>query len=301
MATGAPPKLGFIGFGEAASALSASLKEEGLTGIRAYDILMDDAEKRGPVEARAEQAGVTLDTSAEKLIEKCEIVISAVTSAVALEVAQYAALYLGPGHLYVDINSVSPQTKRNVGTAVEETDAKFIEAAVMAAVPPRRHRVPILLCGEAVADLIDRLSPYGMDLTDAGAEWGRASATKMCRSIMVKGMEALLLECVMTADRYGVADEVLKSVSESYPSGNWGELADYFAGRTAIHGERRAHEMEEVAAMLESLDIEPIMAGAAARRIHWGGAQGLKDHFGGVAPKTYREVLEALTARAGKA
>src|SRR5262249_27145636 len=78
---------------------------------------------------------------------------------------------------------------------------------------------------------------------------------------------------------------------------NWPELADYMVGRVAVHGERRAREMEEVAETLRSLDIEPIMAEATARRMDWSARLGLKARFGGEAPRSYREVVEA----AGKA
>jgi 3-hydroxyisobutyrate dehydrogenase-like beta-hydroxyacid dehydrogenase len=157
----------------------------------------------------------------------------------------------------------------------------------------------MLLCGEAVPELMARLSPYGMDLENFGPEIGRATATKMFRSIVVKGLEALFLECVLAASRYGVAERVLDYVGTGYPGIDWNKLAHYLIGRTAIHGERRAYEMEEVARTLRAMGIEPIMAEAAARRILMAASAGLKSRFGDNAPQDYAEVVAAIEQAAG--
>ena len=284
------PKLGFIGFGEAAAALSQGLVGAGLPHILAFD-------KR----PRPAMQGVEMATSLADLLDRADVIVAAVTSAVALKVAKDAVRHLSKRHLYVDINSVSPEVKIAIGRAVEKSGARYVEAAVMAAVPPFKHKVPMLLAGPAAPDFIRALGPYGMALEDFGPELGRAAATKMFRSIVVKGLEALLQECVLGADRYGVADRVLDSIKDGYPGLDWRKLADYLIGRTAIHGVRRSHEMVEVAETLKSLGIEPLMAAAAAKRIAWAGSFGLKDQFGDTPPNSFHEVLDALkTARKKK-
>ena len=282
----APPRLGFIGFGEAASAIADGLAEEGLKGIVAFDV-----RDRPPV------AGVTMLESGAAVCGAANLIVAAVTSATAVKVAELTAPHLTDRHVYIDINSVAPETKIALARIVEPTGARFVEAAVMAGVPPRRHEVPILLAGPAAGDVVGALAPFGMILTDVGPELGRAAATKMFRSIVVKGIEALLLECTLAAEEYGVADEVLASVGDGYPGIDWKELADYFASRTAMHGERRAHEMEEVAETLVALGIEPIMASAAARRIRWGGSFGLKEVYGEAAPEDFHAILAAIKQR----
>jgi 3-hydroxyisobutyrate dehydrogenase-like beta-hydroxyacid dehydrogenase len=164
----------------------------------------------------------------------------------------------------------------------------------MGAVPGPRHTVPILMCGEAAPDVIEALAPFGMNLTDLGPEYGRAAATKMFRSVMIKGLEALLQECVLGASKYGAAEQVLESVGEGYPGVDWVELANHMLGRTAVHGMRRAAEMDEVAATLQELGIEPMMAAAAAKRIRWAASQGLRDKFGIEGPKTFHEVVDII-------
>ena len=152
----------------------------------------------------------------------------------------------------------------------------------------------MLAGGEAAADFVESMSPFGMKLEIVGGEIGVAAATKMFRSIVVKGLEALLTECVLAASRYGAEQRVLASLTESFPGMNWTELTNYMVGRVVVHGERRAREMEEVAETLRELGIEPIMAEATARRMDWSVQLGLKALFHGEAPKSYREVVDAL-------
>jgi len=187
-------------------------------------------------------------------------------------------------------------TKCRIAETFSATPVKFVEAAVMAAVPKFGHRVPILLAGPQAGAFIDAMAPFAMDLEDAGPDYGVAAATKMFRSIMVKGLEGLLWECVLAADQYGAAETVLKSVEKGYPGIDWNALASYLIGRTAIHGERRAHEMDEVAATLRALDIDPFMAEAAGKRIRWAGRFDLKAAFGDEAPDHYEEVLARIRA-----
>jgi len=165
---------------------------------------------------------------------------------------------------------------------------------MMQPVPPYGHRVPILAGGEGAHQFQERMSAHGMRIQVVGREVGTAAATKMFRSIMIKGMEALITECVLGAGRYGAEQAVFASLAETYPGIDWPALADYMIGRVVEHGERRAREMEEVAETLRSIGIQPIMAEATARRQEWSAEAGLKKYFAGEAPKNYREFLQAV-------
>src|SRR3546814_15803781 len=85
----------------------------------------------------------------------------------------------------------------------------------------------MLLCGAAAGEVIAELAPYGMNLEDFGTEIGRATATKMFCSIVVKGLEALFLECVMAASRSGVTERVMESLAVGYPGLDWDKLAQH--------------------------------------------------------------------------
>ena len=142
--------------------------------------------------------------------------------------------------------------------------------------------------------LVDLLAPYGMHLEVISDFVGAAAATKMCRSIIIKGLEALALECVLAAAPYGADERVFASLDETFPGFRWRQRADYMASRVVEHGERRAREMEEVAETLRAIGVEPIMAEATARRQDWCARFNLRAHFADEVPESYRELLAAM-------
>ncbi|MEE2699046.1 MAG: DUF1932 domain-containing protein [Pseudomonadota bacterium] len=277
------PDIGFLGFGEAAACIAEGLTIAGNLQITAFDI-----------HPRPNQNGVRITQSIEDMLKSSDIVFSAVTCTVAIDAARQAAPYLTDKKIFVDINSVSPETKITIGKIIENSGALYVEAAIMAAVPSLKHKVPMLLSGKAAGGFIDAMEPHGMKLENLGPDLGRASAIKMFRSIIVKGMEALFQECILGAEHYGVAKKVLDSISDGFSGSNWDQMAHYLIGRTALHGERRAHEMKEVASTLRTIGVEPLMTEAAEKRIQWAAKKGLKDYFSENAPDDYREVMRAI-------
>jgi 3-hydroxyisobutyrate dehydrogenase-like beta-hydroxyacid dehydrogenase len=286
--------IGFVGFGEAGSNIAKGLKSAGVTRIYAFDIAPDR------VRWRSEEAGVPLVESNQELTESAEILFSTVTCAHAREAAEQTAPFLKSHHIYADLNSVSPALKQEIEQVIESSGAGFVEAAVMSPIPPFAHRSPMLLGGKAAPAFAERMTPFGMRLEVVSEKVGMAAATKMFRSIIVKGLEALMLECVLAASPYGADERVFSSLSESFPGIDWQKLANYMVSRVVVHGERRAREMEEVAETLHSLGIDPIMAEAAARRQDWCARLGVSSQFGPEGPKTYREALEAIRGLATK-
>jgi 3-hydroxyisobutyrate dehydrogenase-like beta-hydroxyacid dehydrogenase len=275
--------LGFIGFGEAGSTIASGLRSAGLDRIFAFDIKPKTSDV------------VTIVGSPSELASSAEIIFSTVTSSSALDAAAQHAPFLTARHTYADLNSVSPALKQDIDRVVTATGATFVEVAVMAPVSPYGHKVPMLLGGAGAKAFAERMAPFGMrlDVLD-GAKVGSAAAVKMCRSIVVKGLEALLFECVMAATKFDADSLVFASLKETWPGIDWKALADYTSGRVVVHGERRAREMEEVAETLKAIGIEPIMAEATARRQDWAAQMGLKSHFGPEGPKTYQEVVAAI-------
>jgi 3-hydroxyisobutyrate dehydrogenase-like beta-hydroxyacid dehydrogenase len=286
--------MGFVGFGEAAFHIARGLRQQGLGGLVAFDIHTNTRGRGEKIRRRAEETGTRLVASNAELAAAADWIWSAVTSDQAVAAALQNTPYLGPRHLYADLNSVSPAVKQRIAKTVAATGARFVEVAMMQPVPPYGHQVPILAGGAAASEFQQRMTRYGMRIDVAGPEVGTAAATKMFRSIMIKGMEALITECVLGAGRYGAEQGVFASLAESYPGIDWPALADYMIGRVVEHGERRAREMEEVAETLESIGIEPIMAAATARRQQWSAKIGLKRYFNGEPPKNYREFLAAV-------
>jgi len=291
------PRIGFVGFGEAGFHIGGGLRGaggDGITGITAFDINADTPGLGEKIRQRAAETGTRLVRSNAELTGAADIVISVVTSDQALAAARQTAPGLSPGQLYADLNSVSPVLKQTIDRVISATSARFVEVAVMAPAPPYGHKVPMLVGGAGGPAFIERMTPFGMRMEFTSTQVGEAAATKMCRSIIVKGMEALLTECVLGASRYGAEERVFQSLAETFPGLDWAEMATYMVGRVVVHGERRAREMEEVAETLRSSGVDPIMAEATVRRMDWSAQLGLKKLFGGEAPATYRQFAEAV-------
>jgi 3-hydroxyisobutyrate dehydrogenase-like beta-hydroxyacid dehydrogenase len=290
-------RLGWIGFGEAASCITKGLKQAGLKEAFAFDI-HTHSQKLGPkIRARASDTGTILLDSNVDLADKCDVIICAVTADQAQAAAAQTAAHLTARHTYADLNSISPQAKEAIAKTVEGSGAKFVEIAVMGPVPPYLHKVPMLLGGAAAPAFASAFEPMGMQMEVVSTDRiGRAAAVKMFRSVIYKGLEALIFECVLGASQYGAEPRVFQSLNESFPGLDFQKLADYMVGRVVVHGERRAREMEEVAATLKGLGIEPMMAEATVRRMDWAAGLDLKARFGGEFPKTYQEVLDAIRA-----
>jgi 3-hydroxyisobutyrate dehydrogenase-like beta-hydroxyacid dehydrogenase len=285
-------RIGFVGFGEAAYHIAKGLRQPGIESITAFDIKLTDTVRR-----RARETETRLAATNQELASSCDLMMSAVTADHAAAAAEQNAPYLSASHIYADLNSVSPGLKQSIARLIARTGARFAEIAMMAPVPPYGHKVPMLAGGDGAPLFLEKLAPFGISAEIVSSEVGPASATKMFRSIMVKGMEALITECVLGATRYNADERVFASLAESFPGMDWKKLADYMVGRVVLHGERRAREMEEVADTLRELDIEPIMAEAIVRRMDWSVEAGLKQSFGGEAPKSYREVVEAAAKK----
>lgn len=294
-------KVGFIGFGEAGYTIGKGLRAAGLDELFAYDIAWQSGERGTVIRRRAQDAGATLVATPSELASAATVLFSTVTCSSALEVAQQNAPYLKAAgdaqHLYADLNSVSPEVKRQIAAVIATVGAAFVEAAVMAPVGPYGQRVPMLLGGPGAVRFVEAMGRFDMRLQIlAGAGIGTAAAVKMCRSVVVKGLEALLTECALGASEYGATEHVFASLQESYPGIDWKKLADYNINRLVVHGERRAREMEEVAETLREAGVEPIMAEATARRQDWSAKLGLKQHFPPEGPKGTADVLRVLDA-----
>jgi 3-hydroxyisobutyrate dehydrogenase-like beta-hydroxyacid dehydrogenase len=266
------PKITFIGFGEAGQTLSRGLLGEAKPAIRAYDLLFDS----GKLQAAAEALGVGVARDHADAVRGADIVFLAVTASSSLEAAKSCLPGLGKGQLFLDINSVSPQRKIEAAALVAPTGAAYVDVAVMAPVAPYLHKVPCLIGGPGAAALAPRAAALGMKMETVSAEVGPASAIKMFRSIVVKGMEAILLESMLASSEYGVEARVLASLQETFPGIDWEKLAGYMIERVVSHGQRRAAEMREVSATLEGIGLEPIMAAASAARQQWLADLGVK-------------------------
>ncbi len=213
------PAICFIGFGEAGQAMAAGLREAGVERIAAWDILFPQAAGERLLRA-GETIGVRCAPSAAEAVAEGDIIVSAVTAAASVEAALSVKAHLVGKPFLLDINSVSPGRKQETAKLLADA-ARYVDVAVLGPIHPARHQTPMLLAGPHAEVVAPMLAALGMRATVAGAEIGAAAAIKMVRSVMIKGIEALTLECFLAAARAGVVDEVAASHKNNYPGLDW--------------------------------------------------------------------------------
>jgi len=260
-----------LGFGEVGQALVADFRSAGISAMSSFDVLFTDPNSAPSRAAIA--ADVRASKSAKDAVAEADLVVCAVTAAQDLAAAQSVAGHMKPSAYFLDVNSVSPGVKQQAASIIESGGARYVEAAIMSPISPKRIASPMLFGGPHAATFL----PLAQRLGFSGAQEfsdqiGKASAAKMCRSVMIKGMEALLTESLLTARHYGVESTVLDSLRNLFPGENWPVLARYMISRSMIHGRRRAEEMREVAKTVSEAGLDSHMSAASAQRQDWAAA-----------------------------
>jgi len=261
-------QISVLGYGEVGKTFAAGLLPA-VDSVSAWDLKFANPPIRDTERAHAALAGTRAAESMADAAGTADLLISAVTASHTLDVAREAAAVLRPGAFYLDLNSASPGTKQQAAETINGAGGHYVEAGVMTSVPPYGIRVPMLLGGEHAAALAEQLLAWGMDAKPVSEQLGVASAIKMCRSVMIKGLEALVIESYATARAYGVEEHVLPTLQETFPSIDWQQTGAYFFSRVVQHGQRRAEEMREAAHTVSEAGFEPFMARAIADKQQW--------------------------------
>ncbi|VWB78999.1 NAD(P)-dependent oxidoreductase [Burkholderia lata] len=257
--------IAFIGFGEAGSLLGGALAAQNVR-VAMYDRLLDDAHAARAMRNRAARLKVRVAPTLADAVRDVRWIVSAVTASSDADVADAVAACIRPGQTFIDINSVSPALKQHGQQRIEAAGGHYVEAAVMAPVPPYGLAVPMLLGGPQAEAVAHELKALGFNARAVSARVGVASAAKMCRSVMIKGIEALTVECLGAARAYGADALVLASLRKTFDQfATVPDLPGYLISRVAEHGRRRAAEMREVCETLREGGIAPEMSAACAR------------------------------------
>ena len=270
--------LSIIGYGEVGRILAEDLRVKGVA-VTAFDIKVN-----ATLSEHASRHGVVLARSHADAVRDADLVLSAVTANQAVPVARDCASGLRPGAFFLDFNSASPSAKIAAAEMVNTAGGRYVEGAVMTSVPPYRIKVALLLGGPHAAALKPSLETLGFAPTVASEKLGVASATKMCRSIMIKGLEAMVIESFTSARAYGVEDQVIASLHETFPGIDWEKHAAYFFHRAIEHGRRRSEEMREVAVTVSDVGLNPWSASGTAERQAWMADLAEAGVFGGTRP-----------------
>ena len=266
-------RIALIGYGEVGQTLAADLHERGFEELTAWDIQFPQPHS---VPTRALQQGhVRAATSSAEALAGATLVLSAVTASQCVDAARVASADLAKDAWFVDLNSVAPGTKQQAARVIDAAGGRYVEAAVMAPIGPKRIASPILLGGRHAGAFVPTATALGfVGMQPYSEVVGRAAAAKMCRSVMVKGIEALLAESLLAARHYGVEDDVIASLEDLLPVGDWRALSRYMISRSLQHGTRRAEEMREAAATVRDAGIAPWMSEASVLRQDWAAARG---------------------------
>lgn len=284
--------VGFIGFGEAASELADGFLSEGITNIKAYDVMTNHDVWGEKIKNKAKKLGIELLEDSADILKSSKIVFVAVPANKALEVAQSCIDNLSKGTIYVDVSASTPRIKEQISSHITSVGCLFVDVAMLGSLPVYKHKVPILLSGSGANQFTETMKKYGMNLTNIGTEPGQASAVKLIRSIYMKGVSALNIELLEAAYKYKVEDIVIKSISETMDAFNFEQTMNRLVTGTAIHAERRAFELCGSIEMLSERELDARMTISAKEKLEYFAELNIKEKLNGEKPSNWREVLK---------
>lgn len=284
--------MGFLGFGEVGFQFSRGFRKSCDGPILAYDRAQNSAGYGELIRRRAEEVRVALVESPRQLAEDCDILLAAVPAQFAADAAREICPYLSPRHTYLDVSASAPDKKQEMADLIRPTGAAFADLAIIGPVKVLGHQVPILASGRVPDEVYATLTSLGMQIERISDRPGEASAIKLCRSVFTKGLEALLVECAMTARKAKVDRKVLESIQHTLSQQSFLDTANRYITGNSIHADRRVHEVEEAMAMMEAMGVEPLVTRGVLERMRWCRAAGGREHFGGEQPARYEDVVD---------
>ena len=237
-------RLGFIGFGEAASRFARDLSQAGLQHIVAYSPSAAKAALGDAIRKKADDAGVELLKTPKAVCERAQLIVALPPGSKALAVLRKVKPHLRPHHVYIDASTSSVKDMEQAAHMLDGV-APFVDAAVMDPVPINGIKVLTVASGSHAEQFRAALEPYGMNIQVVGENPGAASAMKLLRSVCMKGLAALLLESLEAAQRYGIANVLAADMARSINDRPFEQVIKRFVCGTAIHSERRIHEVSQ--------------------------------------------------------
>lgn len=245
-------RLAVLGLGEA-----GSIYAQGFIGIGAEVAGFDPAETATP-------AGVHRAGDVAEAVVGADLVISLVTAAHAVGVAREAAASLASGALYADLNTSSPELKREVGAALGEAADRFVDVAVIGSVPQNGPQTALLVSGPAAEEAATFFRGLGAPVEAMGGDAGDATRRKILRTVFMKGLGAVITEAVDAGTVAGEQDWVREQIAAELVGGQ--SAVDRLDRGTRKHALRRAHESAAAAELLTSLGVAPVVTAAVADR-----------------------------------
>ncbi|HZD67169.1 MAG TPA: DUF1932 domain-containing protein [Acidimicrobiales bacterium] len=241
--------IGMLGLGEAGAHLARDLVAAGVA-VRGYDPLVEPPEGVVACRSDAEAAtGVDLVLSANSAHDAEEALVAGLPG-------------LGPHAVWADLNTASPAVKRRLGRICDEAGRAFADVAVMAPVPPRGLRTPMVVSGAAAGMVVSLLTPLGASVTALDGPPGLAATRKLLRSVFFKGLSAAVVEALAAARAAGAEDWLRANISDELTAADASTLARIENG-THRHARRRAEEMRAASELLDELAVPALVSRAS--------------------------------------
>lgn len=281
--------IGFIGFGEAGSSLAEGLRQEGVANLLAFDVMLTVPSSAPKMIQRIDAAGAKPVDLAE-VAARSRVIIAAVPANYAVPVALDVVRHLAAGTIYADVSTASPVDKAKIADLVKSRSGRFVDGAMMGALPKYKHQVPMLISGDGVDAFLDIMQPYHMDLTKVSETPGAATSIKFIRSVVSKGLACLVIESLNAAQKFGVEEVIADSLCE-FLGPDFDKMMDRLVSSTVVHAARRSHEMQNAADMLREAGVSSIMAEASKQKLEWLESVGAKSRFADNVPDTWRQII----------
>jgi 3-hydroxyisobutyrate dehydrogenase-like beta-hydroxyacid dehydrogenase len=156
------------------------------------------------------------------------------------------------------LSTASAGLKHDLAVAADLHGLLFADVALMTIVVTHGLRTPALVSGSGAERYAEVLTGLGAPVEAIGDQAGLAATRKLLRSVVIKGLAALLIEAMRAGEAAGQAEWLWGNLVEEISAAGAPFLARMVHG-TGPHALRRFHEMEASAALLAELGVDPVM------------------------------------------
>lgn len=289
-------KIGIIGYGEVGQAFARGLSAAKHISIDIFDIRFNVVDTSNDLRSLAKSPGLNIEKDIKTLVANNDLILSAVTCQNAVKVAEESSPHIKEGKIFVDMNTVTPNLKIEINELIQKRGGIFIEVAILGTVASYGYKSPILACGKKASDFADFFNRLGFKVSFLSEEIGKASYMKMLRSVFAKGVESLLIEMLVAAERCDMLETVMNEIVEHMDKSSFLKIAETWITTNVIHARRRAEEMDHVIETLTNLKVKPIMASATKDRLTSSSELNILKNLKGENLRDYREVIKVMVA-----
>ncbi len=283
--------IAFLGFGEVAAVFSEAFSNHGAR-VSAYDILLGQENGLETLHGRARVPDISFLPIAD-VLKDADLVLSTVTTHVALEAAESCSKNLRPDQIYLDLNATAPSAKRSIAHIIQAAGAQFVEGAILGAIGVTGAETKILIGGAKGRETAETLSQLGLHAVFYSPDIGKASSFKMLRSVFSKGVEALLIEFLVAGKRAGIENDLWAEITELFELNSFDRVAANWIQTHATAHERRYHEMKQVSDVLREMGLDPLLTSGTEAFFERSCNMGMKEAFT-AKPDDMEDVIEFM-------